>query len=552
MSDSLKKYIFQRLEDGDSPEDITSTLLAESSWTKEDIDETLKELQTPAYEIPQKPISVDMAQSTDAISLATVPEHKHTTSFYVLITLLIVGCIGLIVYSVYAFTSPAAPYSADSFIIGIASTVPAMETYRMTASYEINIEDRDDSVDAFTVTVAEDQTELIDALTRDDSRLDSIEMILDTLDDMEWENDTYPDDLPAVVAYTEGEFWPVSESDLLDPVTGMPYVYVKTDTGFMLLVQLETNEVLDELGSDVNFVIPEINYDTKQVTFTQDSDTFYFFDSEPEKTFQQELLASLETISPDFYFQGVVAYLKGPDTDYELSVDAEFDADDLIYQVAADARQINNRLYVQLRKLPDILTLFVPFEKNQWIQLTAEELVENVIDGAVLHQLQSISDSVTAETVVLAEKEQVFKVSGPVAEQKDNQNVFRYELAFDAAAFNRYREVVASTLEDSEYSQVLSSQDWNSPDVQQLLSYVEKNAEFTVWVTEDGFINELTWSYPVAPPESLTQLRGRQLRSTLNVQFGDVNTQLIVDTPEIYMTIDEYFEQSNPFGNFFF
>ena len=288
------------------------------------------------------------------------------------------------------------------------------------------------------------------------------------------------------------------------------------------------------------------------IVFTKDSGYQFIPGNLPEPLLLQWSDA-LRNLPPDVSGKvsiGATASLRNEGSpDWRFAVKAQGDVGDLSYKVDVEARRKDNDYYFIINNFPSILGTITSY-KGQWFKVTPQTATTT---GRSFDSFSSLSSNIKSyeanykvqrekvaqaigDIVTLADKHKLLTITKPVRREKvGNRNLYRYDLSIKKEAMIPFYEDLMtkdsitknlSIVNDPGVLQYLKSAEFDT-----VFNYYNANTWLTMWTDSAGYPARIEYRLRVVPPDTATQLRGKQVNVTFVLEIADINKGKSVDVP---------------------
>ncbi len=576
---------------------IKSNLRLGGGWSDGDIDEALMEISPEAVEvhgdspkiaesttqetsdlslennsIPQGYPSQSSGESVDALSTWASEENKNKLNKRALVIGSVFALGGIVLIVIFYLFFPKVgffvkgKYTESTFLTSIISKSSEIKSSSSRIKLSLSVVPRD--ADAQPIVVIEPDQKNRKDYQNDYTRSKDASSLLSQL---KYRN-SYP---PSLKALTQSSDYFYQKPSLTDPVSGREYEYRLTDNGrnFTLSITFDTKDAISTIRRSLSHTdggsSTVINGQT--VTFTKDSNPFFFFSPEPPKPFLMEfadMSAFLPSeLSADVSFGATTDW---SNADWEFNFDANGDFGDLVYKINVDALRKDGDYYFRINNMPSLFLGSLSSVKNRWIKIASQE--ENNPTGygnRLLYFANLISDYEETtqknqeESIRLlqkisefADKEKLFKFrKSPSPDKIEGRSLKRYELEFRKEAIVPFYERLLDEINSGNYSSygfMLNDEGlleyFKSKDFDVMFDYYNKNTFLSLWVDKNGFPVILEYKIRVVPPDTASQLKDRQLELVFNLALNDINKQVNIKSPADFVNLEEIIEDSPLFS----
>ncbi|MEK9195405.1 MAG: hypothetical protein AAB975_03435, partial [Patescibacteria group bacterium] len=475
-----------------------------------------------------------------------------------------------------------------NLISGIAKAISRIDTSSYLFSASLAVEKRASNAKPFAAQMP-DNTDLRKQYQNDAERAQHVTSLLSSL---RTHAIPYPASLQAVIDENNkqrcsfqtgaGKTRCLSSSSsfygnliINDPVSGRPYDYSVTEAGknFALTVTFETDNAISSIRRSYQFSPETTIIDGKRITFTNQSSQYFYLQSEPSKPTLVQLSESMSYIPAEMSGSiGVSAQTdwRNPESaDWKFNGNAKGDFGDLSYKVDVDALKKDGIYYFKINNIPSLFLGYLSAMKGEWIKVdpraastpqdTSYDPYSSSVSGfskaekfykenrkEVARALQKI--------IEIAEQEKIFILKNAAqSERVDGRSLYRYDLGLhkdailpfykrlqkEFQAMNISRNYLMFT--DEGYEQYLQS-----PEFKDIFDYYNNNTSLTVWVDSQGFPVVATYTFRVVPPDSVAQLKGKQVMVTFKLALSDINKPITIQAPSSAKTINDFTNSDDP------
>lgn len=596
----LLDFIKAQTTTGTSSEEIKKALLA-AGWPEKYVDEGFGELAhitTPPP--PAPPINEFKEQSpnnpnpyaqlypqsqaatvhySDTTITPNLVPNKGQRGLWVALTIfgLLIVMGGAVAYGYVMKLGPFSqpPYTADNLLSGLLKTASEINTSAYEFKSTVVVEPRDtDAVPWDTKLVP--SPELIQQYRNDYRRFQDVQSILGVLKYQK----PYPLLLKTINDSNNSSYkYSYNYSvNLTDPGTKQQYGYT-LGTGaqnFLLIVNFETDAAISEIKKSYTYSATTTLISGKQITFTKDSNDYYYLPSSPPKPFLVQLGESMKMMpasaSGDLSISASTDWSK-QNADWKFNFGAKADLGDMTYNIDFDALRKNEVYYFRVTHFPDIFLMFVESLSNikgAWIKIDAKasstqssymsydplsSLTSELPDAEKSYKenRQNFIDAI-AKATKIADSEHLFTLlNPPKSEQVDGRNLYRYDLKVKKESIIAFYKRAIKEIDVKKYSAFSLDEGYitylESPEFNELFDFYDKNTTLTLWVDGNGFPAIINYKIRVTPPDTVTQLKGKQVNFNLKLTVSDVNKPVNVEEPKDAKTIQEISGQSSIGGS---
>jgi len=516
-----------------------------------------------------------------------------------LVILVILIAAGLI----YAFIQKIGPfafskYTEANFFSGILAKTNEIRSASYTISGELAVGARDEGAKPFSVKEASNAAELRKKYENDSVRIDDVSSIIRTLNYASDYSSYYDSEAgDAVTAYPESiatlfqggdnSYHSYGSNSVKDPATGKAYEYKATEggTNFALIVTFETDYAIQAISDyDSGYDEEESQEkasDTiiagKKVTFTRDSPSYIYMSSEPPKPFFVALSESMRTFPADIDIKASVSASSetksSSESDWLFNVNAEGDFSDLTYKINADALKKDDTYYLKINNFPSIfLTGDVALAKGKWVSITPAAATEedededeysfsllSILEENLLEMEKSFKENreksvkFTKKMIAVADEVNLvaFKTK-PRTEKVDGRDLVRYELSLRRDSilpfYTRLQEEIDKNPDFEDYRGTIDQGliDYlKSDEFKEVFAYFDENNSFVIWTDILGFPALVQNTMRIVPPDTATQLKGKQINIVFKSAIDKINEELNIQAPSGAVPIDDLIDDYN-------
>lgn len=542
-----------------------------------------------SFKPPTTPFDAKPIPSTPSITPATpqvmnsafIPENKNVafakkersgsgkkillTVILAVVILFILGGVGAWAYYQLAQKMAVAPYMQENLLSGLYAKSKEIQTLTSTLTASVVVEPRDADAKPFILPESTQTEEWRAAYERDVERVHEMGDILRTL--LFTETETFPETLADIEsAINEFSFQSSLSDSIYDPLSQTPYAYRTTNAGtdFELQVTFETDEAIKAFplqnevytySSSSESSTPLIN--EKTVTCTKNTSPYFYLPSEPPKPFIAQLHEQSRflpaELSGSLSIKTTADMRASTNADGEFSIDASADFGDMSYVLGGDFRKVGSDIYARIRHLPGLLMMFLgQIPKDTWIHLTSPEdaedefgygmfSVEELMDAGRERGYNSPELRLFAETIMrMADEEGLVRFrTVPQAERVDGASLYRYDLTIHKPALvpflkRAYIEVQNNDalIPDNTFDDATLITYLESDAFEEIFTYLEQNISLILYVDKAGYPIKTEVGIRLVPPDTATQLAGKQVRITLLSENANINQPISITAPE--------------------
>ncbi|HAO64991.1 TPA: hypothetical protein DCQ44_03360, partial [Candidatus Taylorbacteria bacterium] len=320
-----------------------------------------------------------VVQAMPIVSNYVVPR-KNGLKYVALIILLFLALGGGYVFAAkYNFVPNILPrllpfaqsaYTPQTFFSSILAKSAGITSSAYKATFSLDVGNRDIDAKPFQVVVT-NEAAIREQYQNDSQRAQDISSILSLFPRIStYDNKLkkyivvpviYPATLQKAVANVVKNNQYYRNTSITDPSTEKEYVYKSTEGGnnFNLTLTFETDDAIKAIRRS-NPVATTTMINGKTVTFTKDSQTYFYLPTEPPKPILVQLGEMMRSLPADVK----VSFDAGAQADFTnistmanwlAQFNAEGSFGDLSYKVNAEARKKDSNYYVRINNIPCLL-----------------------------------------------------------------------------------------------------------------------------------------------------------------------------------------------------
>lgn len=500
---------------------------------------------------------------------------KVLFSIIFIIILLLLG--GGVAYSYFEKIGPfkIASYTEENFFSSISQKIAEIKSASYDVSSSLKVVLRENGAEPFTVKITDDE-ELKKKYFYDSERLKNAVAIIGQLNNLSgyYSSRYYPDEkvskpYPTNIKniFTSGTNY-YGSSSIKDPFTNMEYEYQVTDGGnnFLLTVNMDTDFAINAIKK-YQYVSTTTIISGKKVSFTKDSSMYSYMSSEPPKPLLVQLGEYMKSLPADVYVRfsfGAGSEIKSNDVvDWTANFDATGDFGDLSYKINAEALKISSDYYFRINNIPSMF-LFgdLGSVKGKWIKISSEVATSSSKDSysTISYLKTSIPEAEESyrknreksakfltKVVEIADSEKLVTFrKNPTNEEIDGRKLIRYELSLRKEAIvSFYKKIQAEINNNPDFADYKYVTDQGlveylqSAEFDEVFDYFDKNNKVVFWTDTSGFPAIIENSMRIVPPDTATQLDGKQVNLVFKLMINDINKSLNIEAPGESTPIDQ-------------
>ncbi|GEM_PF-854558 len=587
INEQILQYIRQELASGRSKEEIR-TALKEAGWLEINIDKGFFEVErisSPSYAPPQN-MPVPLREGGDAGkivssagSFSSRGEARTFSRFSKKLVAMVSGIFIILVLlggGVYAYVMRIGPFSRPPYteknlVSGVLGAIARIDTSSYLFSASLNVRDRDSDAKSF-ISRLSNESELRVQYQNDAKRARDVSSIFQTLQTYQGK---YPASLEQLASSSPRPPYSYygNQLSITDPRTERPYEYSLTENGknFAFAVTFETHDAVSQVRRAYNFSPAVTRIDGKRVTFTKDSSPYLYVRSEPPKPYLVQLSESFgiapSEASANISARAETDWRKSESADWKFNVGANGDFGDLSYKVDIDALKKDGIYYVKVNNMPSFFLGLFGGVKGQWIEIDPNDNSESggTGFGGVSYLTSGLPEAEKAykknrEELVrliraaarIADEENFFILEkAPYSERVDNRILYRYDLAFRKSAIVPFYKRLIKEIETMELAKeyrLFADEGYleylESPEFDEIFDYYDKNTAITFWADPQGYPAMITYSIRVVPPDSVAQLKEKQVNLLFTIALSDINKPIDIEKPDDAKPLSEFINKS--------
>jgi hypothetical protein len=423
------------------------------------------------------------------------------------------------------------PYDTEHLAQSIVNGLAQITTSEYTLRYGVKSEPREADAKPFSAAI-NGNTEREAAYKRDQDTLRIVSSVLEAIRNYYYKNKKYPVSLAAV--------------SKAGAIAGA--IYKKTATGYEYSVTFESPEAVQALGRYASLASKG-----KTLVLTEKSSYLYL----PEKMPQAGLASILDMQSAVNYIPADFMLdigLSGAILNNTESIDNKVGftgtavMGDMNVTVDAEFRKIGKDMYVIINKMP---TLFASISKikGKWIKITESDVgtygsAYLRSDGEELEEKKAESVKAMRMFLDIADKNKTLTLSAePRREKVNGQTLYRYDLKLNKDTIVQFYTELTDAYKkefgddfaikfDEATAEYLKGQHFA-----QVFDYLSSNSSLTVWADGEGRPIQTQSTLRVVPDS--TKNKDNQVRMQTTFTFDKVNTNIKVDSPAEFMTVED-------------
>lgn len=585
-NEEISQYIRQELASGRSKGEIR-TALKEAGWLEINIDKGFFEVDrlldpsapssgTQVFEqqsgVPHRiasfPGSITPQNEVRASSRFSKKRVAIVSGIFIILVLLGGGAYAYVM-RIGPFSRP--PYTEENLVSGVLGAISRIDTSSYLFSASLDVRGRESTAKPFTPRLL-NESELRMQYQNDAKRARDVSSILQILQTYRGK---YPASLEQLVSSSPRPPYSYygNQLSITDPRTERPYEYSRTENGnnFAFAVTFETRDAVSQVRRSYNFSPAVTRIDGKHVTFIKDSSPYLYVRSEPPKPYLVQLSESFgiapSEASANISARAETDWRKAESADWKFNVGANGDFGDLSYKVDIDALKKDGIYYIKVNNMPSFFLSLFGGVKGQWIEIDPNDNSESggTGFGGVSYLTSGLPEAEKAykknreelvrlirATARIADEENLFILEkAPYSERVDNRILYRYDLAFRKSAIVPFYKRLIKEIEVMELAKeyrLFADEGYleylESPEFDEVFDYYDKNTAITFWADPQGYPAMITYSIRVVPPDSVAQLKEKQVNLLFTIALSDINKPIDIEKPDDAKPLQEFINKS--------
>jgi hypothetical protein len=589
VTPQMLDYIRSQLASGIS-QDAVKKSLTTSGWAEADITQAFASLGST---LPPSPAATVPAQAAPVGITVAHPMSSHGMSRSLLVGI-VVGIVVLAVgggvgYAYMQKLGPFAhiPYAEDNLLSGLLDSFSHINTSSYKLSGSLGVGPRDTDAKPFELREDANSEERLKLYQHDQSRATVVQRILSALSSYRYSKLPYPSTLAELAQKTNKTGCKPYSSDestlnaiylnyclpTKDPVNGAPLSYRTTQnsTDFELTATFETNDAVSSIARYRSYFSTATStiIEDKTVIFTRLSSSYISLPSEPPKPFLVQLGETLRYLPAEVQAVlsvGATADWSDESNAWKFNVDATGDFGDLTYKVDVDAQKSGDAYYVRVNNIPSLFGSDLANMKGQWIKIPlststlssssysefnslARELPD--IETQYKKNRAELSDFLK-KVVQFADEEHLVSFKNPPrSDWVEGKQLYRYDLTINKSAIVPfYKKMVAEAVahKETSYSSLFNDPGMidylESDEFSQVFDYYNANTTLTLWADSKGYPEVVKYSMRIVPPDTATQLVGKQVNVVLELLLTDINASVNIEAPKDAKPVEDIIKDS--------
>jgi hypothetical protein len=513
------------------------------------------------------------------------PAGNHKRLFVVLVIILLLAAGSVYAYFAGAlgFTSKP-PYTADSLVSGLIAKAYTIDSSSYEFQASLAVGQRDKDAVPFTIKNS-NEAELKQKYSRDAKRARDAENIISTLNSHYGDKYSYlkpkkTTPYPLSLDVLKKDLQKSSYYNAIavtDPGTKTTYDYHATenDTNFSLKVQFDTLAAVHAIKNAYGYVSTSTIVSGQTVTFTKNSPQYVYLPTEPPKPFLEQLAEYMRSLPPEVSVRGSAGasatWKRDGLPDWLFNIDASGTLGDLTYAVNAEALKKDTDYYFRINKIPSLFLGSFASLKGQWIKVSTKTATTTATNNGMYNEFSYLKNDLprvekaykdarvemagTLKKIAeIADSEKVLEITNnPHKEKVNGRDLYRYDLVpKETAIVSFYKKIMAENqtrkgtllgslpLHDEGLLEYLESAEFK-----ETFDYYKKNTATSLWVDAAGYPAILKYTIRVVPPDTATQLAGKQVNIILSFTLKDINQTFNITAPSGAKSIEAVIEEMN-------
>jgi uncharacterized pyridoxamine 5'-phosphate oxidase family protein len=551
----------------------------------------------PVYNQSSQPPQVPPASPRSTIQ-PLYPEPRRSKLPIVITAIIIVLALGTVAFAYIEKIGPfkVASYSESTFFTNLLKKGAGIHSASYMASAALNVGPRAAGAEPFTTKIS-NTAALRQKYQNDVKRANDVSSIVNLLQSATGNYYTGFYEIPTVqtngkTAKPKTKPYPASLQALKeslgnnsyyktltfkDPGTGKEYDYKLTDNGsnFALTVTFETGDAISAIKRGYNYAATTTPVQGMTATFTKASYTYLYLQSEPPKPFIVELGEMMRQMPPDVDVSGSVSaatdFKQGALADWLFNFNAQGSFGDLSYKVNVDALKKGSDYYFKINNMPSILFGSYATIKGKWVKVTSQVATTSKNSyssdlGSELPKLEKeykekrdkiIKLLVKAASIADEEKLVAFK-SSPRKEKIEGRELVRYDITIRKEAilpfYKKLGQEVDSNPDYSDFKGIVDQgliEYLESKEFDEVFDYYNKNSEYIFWTDIAGFPAAIQNTLRIIPPDTATQLKGKQVNIIFKLGLNDINKPVTIEAPTGAVSLETVMKdfEKNAYGS---
>ena len=258
-------------------------------------------------------------------------------------------------------------------------------------------------------------------------------------------------------------------------------------------------------------------------------------------------------------------------SDWLINLDAEGAFGDLTYKVNADAMKKDQNYFFKINNIPSLFMIGdLSAVKGKWVSVSADvasttndlsydySLYSEVARGIPEAEKEYKKNKEKAikfikKLVTTADEEKLIAFKDtPKTEKVDDRYLTRYNLTIRKEAILSFYKKMANVVNnDPDYSDYNGAIDQGlinyleSDEFNEIFTYFNKNNTITVWVDSNGYPAIIQNTTRIVPPDTATQLVGKQINIVTKLVISDINKPLELKAPTDAVKIQKIIDDVN-------
>lgn len=605
MNQELLAYVQSQLGAGVSKEDIREILMSQGGWDADEVEQAFVQAQSASisfHTTSAAPFSADTSKVKydSDLNFSEKPKRKLLKPLFIGLGLIaVVGTIYFV--GTYFFKGGfSKPGTAEGFLVAFVSGVQKLERFGYEIEGSLKLEPRDGNIEPIDLSEPAYSPGTIEGVKEDIKRIEDAAVINSAITDYIWDKE-WGSDILYPLSLTE-----LNIKDLHDErgINSSNYSYVvhKDRKNAELTIVFETQETLNHFRRlqdryDYSEEKIKINIADRSITFPLKNDMFldefgltymHNMDSilpknpviQAFESFGMLMQFLPDRFSSEFTFSGTVD-TKNEIPDSKLASTAYVDWGDMIFRVGFEAITKDGDFYGRINNFPTlpIPTLNVDPILGKWIKVSNEEMTDWSLAESLLDSWQDIAEEYDKNAEDLDEFLEIISTAfskhnplmlktTPKNETLDSgRSAIKYDLGINGEKISDFAEYVFERsvglfyeedeeIEKSRASFEESLRYMKSSEFLQLIDYLNKNGELSIWLdSKEGYPVQL-WqklTYVADPSEEggatglLSMIMGggnrgsleNQLVSTTKIKLTDINKPIRIEAPAEYIPAED-------------
>ncbi|MDP2593201.1 MAG: hypothetical protein Q8P52_00930 [bacterium] len=467
-----------------------------------------------------------------------------------------------------------APYKANEVIIKGLSRFADFKTGKWSVSVLLKSEDREADATPFYYdkeAVEKDLEAKRAAYEYDKNLFTVLNRISNDLYNFYFLKSYYPATIAELKTSQQGKdmLEYTAYAELID--SSVVYIRKSDGKGYFLTAEFETTDAVKTVAGSYLYDEESMKISGTKVTFDEKVNSFYFFNFKgvpprPPVIMFLEGRDKLFTYLPsEFSLRGYVSGTvdisaaeseKPKKPSGSVTIEASAKLGDSSFEVGFDARFIEDETYIRINKIPSLPIFGAQFDpsllKGRWFKLAKKDLNDSFgVLTKVNEDPEAYENTVEAygKIMIIFQEEKLVSVSeGPLKEKIGEKTVYKYSFRINkdklVSSFERIANEVYPLMYDDTPRQYQDVIEFLESDMfGDFLDHMEKNNEFAIWFTKDGFPSQVRYHSRMIPIMESPKLENKQYILDFTYSIFDINQPIITEIPSEFLEFEEMMEK---------